>query len=185
MLLFIILCVSLFMCWSHWGKVSARHRRVVESEILKVAAMPSEMQDLQYNSGTVPAMPPVVQNMKPPVKLNLAAGPTSGTSEVPLPHRQVSFSEEQIKDGTLQPAISGVPEIGDTNTRLPPSHPPQRRYSMAEWVMQQRRDCAIDQAFAGRIGYSRSNTHRTEHLCGIAPGAPRRAGTFGGVGHGS
>lgn len=185
-LFFIVLCVSLLMCWCHWCKVSARHRRVAESEVLKAAAaMPSDMQDLQYNSGIVPATPLVAQSMKSPVKLDLAAGPTSGAGEVPLPHHQVSFSEEQIKDGALQPAISGVPETGDTSTRQPPPHPLQRRYSMVEWAMQQRRDRAIDQAFVERIGYSRSNTHRTEQLCGIAPGAPRCASTFGAHGHGS
>lgn len=185
-LFFIILCVSLFMCWRNWGKASARHCRVAEIMVFKDAVMPSDMQDLQYTVGYIPATPLVAQGMMPIVKMNLAAGPTSGMGEVPFPHHYMSFSEEQTKDReSLQPAISGVPETGDTNTRQPLPHLPQRRYSMAEWAMQQRRDQAIHQAFVARIGYSRSNTHRTEQLCGIAPGAaPRRARTFGGLGHG-
>ena len=181
-----MLCVSLFMCWRNWGKASARLRRVAESEVSKDAVMLSDMQDLQYNGGYIPATPLVAQGMMPIAKMNLAAGPTSGMGGTPFPHHYISFSEEQTKDGeTIQPAISGVPETGDTNTRHPLPHLPQRRYSMAEWAMQQRRDQAIDHVFVARIGYSRSNTHRTEQLCGLAPGAaPRRASTFGGLGHG-
>ncbi|KAF9296850.1 hypothetical protein BGZ74_010123 [Mortierella antarctica] len=171
-LFFIILCVSLFMCWSYWGKPSARHRLVAVSEALKAAeAVPSEMKDLQYDGGHyLPAT--AAKGMKQPsVKLNNAAGPTSGTGEMPLPHHRLSMSDEQIMHETLQPA-AGVSEEGDTTTNPPPTQPPQRRYSMTEWMMQQRRDRAIDQAFVARIGSSRSNTHRTEQLCGIVPGGP-------------
>ncbi|KAF9317299.1 hypothetical protein BG003_000980 [Podila horticola] len=178
-LLFIILCVSLFVCWNNWGKASARQRRVAQSELLKAQAMPSDMEDLQYDERYLPLTPHAAQGM-PPVKLNLAAGPTSSTGEI-FPYQHESISEEQIKDESLQLA-SAVTE-GDTDIKSP-SQPPLHRYSMAELAMQQRRDHAVDQAFVARIGCSRSNTHRTEQLCGIAPGTPRRASIFGGLSHG-
>ncbi|KAG0031706.1 hypothetical protein BGZ82_006861 [Podila clonocystis] len=184
-LFFIVLCVSLCICWNNWGKATARHRReMAESEALK-EAIPSDMDDLQYdNHGYLPATAPAAQGMKPAsVKLNLAAGPTSAASEMPPPHDHMSISDEQINNGILQPA-SGVPETGETSINPHASQPSRRRYSMTEWTMQQRRDRAIDQAFVARIGYFRSNTHRTEQLCGIAPGSPRRASTFGGLGRG-
>ncbi|KAG0086862.1 hypothetical protein BGZ93_004526 [Podila epicladia] len=185
-LFFIILCVSLFMCWSYWGKASARHRRVAESEAMKaVEAIPSEMEDMQYDGGYLPATALAAKSMEQPsVNPKNAAGPTGGTGEMPLPHPHLSMSTEHILQKTLQPA-SGVSDEGETTTNPPPSEPTQRRYSMAEWAMQQRRDRAIDQAFVARIGNSRSNTHRTEQLCGITPGAPRRANTFEGIGQGA